>query len=149
MRIGVVVQRYGGGSVGGAERFAVDLATGLAEVGHDVEVVTSRATSYADWADELPAGTSTLDGVVVHRLSVVAPRDNDRFLPLHHQVVGRVGPSLWPLAQRTWAHLMGPELAGGVQAVEALARRCDVMVFVGYHYAHSLTLLRHAAGPHR
>ena len=145
MRVGFVVQRYGGGAVGGAERFTVDLATGLAGAGHAVEVVTSRATSYADWADELPEGTSTLDGVVVHRLSVVAPRDNDRFLPLHHRMVDRQGPALWPLAQRTWAHLMGPELAGGLEAVGAMAARCDVVVFVGYHYAHSLTLLRHAA----
>ena len=51
MRLTLVVQRYGEGVVGGAERYVERLATGLAADGHDISVVTSCAVSYADFAD--------------------------------------------------------------------------------------------------
>ena len=144
MRIAFVVQRYGPEVVGGAEKYTWDMATGLAREGHDVEVVTSCATSYADWANVYEPGTAEVDGVVVHRVPVLEPRPNDRFTPLHVRVVSRATrPPVWPYGQQRWATMMGPEL--GEAVIREVARRMDVVVFVGYHYAHSLMYVGAAA----
>ncbi len=145
MKLCFVVQRYGEGVVGGAERYVESLASGLAADGHDVSVITSCATSYADWADEFPPGTVVQAGVTVHRLPVRAPRDNDRFIPLHLRAVDAFETPLWPWAQDRWSRTMGPDLLGGEELVAAEASRCDVTVLVGYHYAQTLRLTGIAA----
>ena len=145
MRLTFVVQRFGEGVVGGAERYAQQLATGLAAEGHEVAVVTSCATSYADWADEFDPGTTELDGVVVHRFPTLRPRPNERFLPLHGRAVDWRQEPLWPWAQDRWSQLMGPDLVGVEPTLEALAAVSDATVLVGYHYSHGQRLTRVAA----
>jgi glycosyltransferase involved in cell wall biosynthesis len=145
MKLCFVVQRYGEGVVGGAERYVESLASGLAADGHDVSVITSCATSYSDWADEFPPGTVEQSGVTVHRLPVRSARDNDRFIPLHLRAVDAFDTPLWPWAQDRWSQTMGPDLLGGEELVAAEAQRCDVTVLVGYHYAQTLRLTGIAA----
>ncbi|HEX2575005.1 MAG TPA: glycosyltransferase family 4 protein [Aquihabitans sp.] len=145
MKLAFVVQRYGSDFVGGAEKYGRAMATGLAAEGHDVTVVTSCATSYADWADVYEPGTTVDEGVTVHRVPVVAPRDNDRFIPLHLRAVDVHDVPLWPWAQERWAQTMGPDLAGVEPLLAEVAAAVDVTTFIGYHYAHTLRLTRHAA----
>lgn len=145
MRLLFVVQRYGDEVVGGAERYVADLATGLAAEGHEVSVLSSCATSYETWANVYPSGRSVEHGVTVHRLPVRAPRDNARFLPLHLRAVDARAVPLWPWAQDRWSQLMGPDLEGAEAALRALVPTVDVTVFVGYHYAPTLRLVRTAA----
>lgn len=145
MKLTFVVQRYGADFVGGAEKYGRSMATGLAADGHDVTVVTSCATSYADWADEYEPGTSVDRGVTVHRVSVLAPRDNDRFIPLHLRALDISQEPLWPWAQERWSQTVGPDLTPAIPLVEELAATSDVTTFIGYHYAHTLRLTRHAA----
>ena len=52
------VQRYGEDIVGGSEAACRQFAEHLAQRGHHVEVVTSCARSYLDWADEYEAGST-------------------------------------------------------------------------------------------
>ena len=145
MRICFVVQRYGAGVVGGAESYVESMATGLAAEGHDVTVLTSCATSYADWADVHEPGRSEELGVTVHRFRVRAPRDNDRFFPLHLRAVDVFDVPLWPWAQDRWTQQMGPDLAGVEPVLADEAARSDATVLVGYHYAQTLRLTRVAA----
>lgn len=145
MRLTFVVQRYGAEVVGGAETYVRRLAEGLAAEGHDIGVVTSCATSYADWADVYEPGIVEQAGVVVHRVPVRAPRDNHRFTPLHLRAIDVSEPPLWPWAQDRWAQTMGPDLAEVAPVLAAAAASSDVTVFVGYHYAHSLFLTQQAA----
>ncbi len=141
MRLLFVVQRYGGDVAGGAETACRELATRLAVRGHDVEVVTSRARSYVDWADAFPGGTTTEDGVAVHRLSVDRPRDPGLFGPLN----GRVAKS--PLfVQLEWMRAQGPHLPDLVPWLEANAASFDVVVFVTYLYATTWAGLPVASG---
>ena len=149
MRLTFVVQRYGEGVVGGAERYAQDLATGLAAAGHEVTVVTSCATDYGDWADEFPPGRSVIGGVVVHRFPTVRPRPNERFQPLHGRAVDWRQEPLWPWAQDRWSQLMGPDLVGVEPTLESLAAASDATVLIGYHYSHGqrLTRVASAYGP--
>ncbi len=149
MRLTFVIQRYGEGVVGGAESYVESMATGFAEDGHEVDVVTSCATSYADWADVFEPGTSVERGVTLHRFPVRAPRDNDRFVPLHLRTVDQRQEPVWPWSQDRWSQVMGPDLLGVEAPLAALAAASDATVLVGYHYSHTqrLTGLAAAHGP--
>jgi glycosyltransferase involved in cell wall biosynthesis len=73
MRIGVVVQRFGRGILGGAETHADVVARILARH-HDVEVLTSTAGDYHSWTEAFPAGASEEHGLRVHRFPVARGR---------------------------------------------------------------------------
>jgi glycosyltransferase involved in cell wall biosynthesis len=133
MRLLFVVQRYGEEVAGGAELACRRFATRLARRGHQVEVLTSCAVSYVDWADSYPAGTHTLQDVAVHRLPVRRPRDLAVFEPLHDRVVNGRKPVPYYL-QREWMRLQGPDLAGLETWLETYAAEFDIVVFFTYLY---------------
>ena len=133
MRILFVVQRYGPEVAGGAEAHCREFATRLAARGHDVEVVTSRAVGYMDWADHYPAGEQTIDGVRVHRLSVREPRDWRFFGPLDGRTAwGRKPVPLY--LQREWMRRQGPELPELAPLLWRIGPDFDVIVFFTYLY---------------
>lgn len=145
MRILYVVQRYGTDVVGGSESAARGFAERLARRGHHVEVVTSCATSYLDWADVHQPGTDELEGVLVHRLPVTAPRDLDRFARLNAWMVD--GPRPIPMfVQQRWAREMGPDLRGYPSWLRGRAATFDLVVFMTYLYATTTTGLPAIAG---
>ena len=86
-RLLYVIQRYGREVAGGAELHCREFATRMAARGHDVEVVTSCAVNYVDWANEYPAGESTVDGVRIMRFPVARARDNHLFSALNPRVI--------------------------------------------------------------
>ncbi|QXC62824.1 glycosyltransferase family 4 protein [Aquihabitans sp. G128] len=145
MKLTFVVQRYGAAFVGGAEKYGRTMASGLAAAGHDVSVVTSCATSYEDWANVYRPGTSEDDGVTVHRFPVLAPRVNERFIPLHLRAADTYDVPLWPWAQERWAQTMGPDLVDVAGPLRTLAAASDATIFIGYHYTQTLWLTRVAA----
>jgi glycosyltransferase involved in cell wall biosynthesis len=145
VRLTFVVQRYGDGVVGGAERYVERMAVGLAAEGHEVTVVTSCATSYADWANVFEPGVSHEHGVTIRRFPVRAPRVNERFIPLHLRAVAWRQEPLWPWAQARWSQTMGPDLDGVEPELERLAADSDATILVGYHYSHGQRLTRVAA----
>lgn len=145
MRILYAVQRYGEQVVGGSESAARMFAERLAQQGHDVEVVTSCATSYVDWANVLDSGTEDLNGVTVHRLPVLDLRRPEKFGPLHGWMIA--GPRPAPLfEQQRWAKHMGPDLAGYRQWLRDHHRRFDLAVFMTYLYATATVGLPVVAG---
>ena len=133
MRLLVVTQRYGDMIAGGAEAACRALAERLAVRGHTVEVLTSCATSYQDWANVFPPGTSELNGVRVHRLPVRAPRDPQLFGPLHHRTLW--GPPVSLAVQRDWLRMHGPELPALLSYLERQAASFDVVIFNSYLFA--------------
>lgn len=134
MRLLFTVQRYGPQIVGGSESACRAFAEHLAERGHDVEVLTSCARRYTDWADELPAGTSHESGVTVHRLPVVRPREERTFGPYNEWTI--LGPRPMPSHAATrWATLMGPELRGHRRWLREHAQRFDAVIVMTYLYA--------------
>lgn len=133
MRLLFVVQRYGLEIFGGAEQATRMFASRMAARGHEVEVLTSCALSYVDWADHYDPGSAALEGVVVHRLPVVAPRDDRLFGPLNARV--GANPHATPLLlQRAWLRSQGPLLAGQTEWLRGNAGRFDVATFFTYLY---------------
>ena len=133
MRICYVVQRYGADVAGGAEQHCREMAERMAARGHDVEVVTSCARSYVDWANELEPGTSVIDGVVVHRFPVSAPRHNVLFNEYNKRMVA--GRGARPLfAQREWMRLQGPHAPEMPNWLRRNAQRFDCVICFTYLY---------------
>ena len=132
MRLLFVVQRYGHEIAGGAETFCREFATRLTTRGHEVSVVTSQARSYVDWANELPGGASTVDGVTVHRLPVLRARPDDAFGPLNSRVLhGRMIPSH---LQESWMKMQGPLLTTLPSWLAEHGGGFDAIVFYTYLY---------------
>ncbi len=118
MKLGVLLPRYGVEILGGTEHWLQMLAEQLVErLGWQVEVFTTCATDAATWANDLPEGTSTLNGVAVHRFPSRSGRDDDylRLSPLIKH-----DPSGTPdeLAQR-YIDMVGPVCPDAVSAAEA------------------------------
>src|ERR1035437_7704844 len=74
VKIAVVVQRYGLAINGAAELHARYVAEHLARHG-DVEVLTTCATDYVTWRNELAPGVETINRVPVRRFTVKHERD--------------------------------------------------------------------------
>lgn len=145
MRLLFVVQRYGTDVAGGAETFCRHFATRLARRGHGIEVLTSCATSYVDWADVFAPGSSEVEGVLVHRLPVVRPRDDARFGTLNARVMTAPGPV--PLYfQQEWMEQQGPLLSGFDSWLKERAAEYDAIVFFTYLYHTTWAGLRAVAG---
>ncbi len=134
MRLLYVVQRYGREVAGGAELHCRQFATHLAQQGHDVEVVTTCARSYLDWANTEPAGTTEVDWVTVHRLTTGRRRDLRLFGPLN----GRVTWGRKPVAfhvQAEWMRAQGPDVPGLPAWLDGNVHRFDAVIFFTYLYA--------------
>ena len=145
MRLLFVVQAYGSDVYGGAETACRQYATGMAGRGHDVEVVTSCARNYVDWADVYPPGRSEVDGVTVNRLSVGAKRDLELFAPLNGRAVyGRRPVPLY--LQREWMQLQGPRVDALPGWLRQHAPRFDAVAFFTYLYWTTWAGLPAAAG---
>jgi glycosyltransferase involved in cell wall biosynthesis len=145
MRILYAVQRYGEEVVGGSEAAARAFAEHLAARGHEVEVVTSCARSYVDWANVYEAGMSELNGVTVHRLPVSDIRRPEKFGPLHNWMIH--GPRPVPMfEQQRWAKHMGPDLVNYPSWIAEHASRFDAAVFMTYLYSTTTRGLPMAAG---
>jgi glycosyltransferase involved in cell wall biosynthesis len=145
VRLLFVAQRYGLEVPGGAELACREFARRLAARGHHVEVLTSRALSYVDWADAYPAGTEELEGVLVHRLGVSAPRDDRIFGPMHARVpfgAHRVPPFF----QREWMRVQGPHLPELAPWLRERAATFDGVIFFTYLYYTATAGLPAAAG---
>lgn len=145
MKILYVVQRYGEQIVGGSEAACRAFAEQLVARGHHVEVLTSCAHRYTDWADHYVPGVHDINGVTVHRLPVVDIRRPERFGPLHGWMVN--GPRQVPgFEESRWAKHMGPDLAGLRPWLARHHRRFDVVIFMTYLYATTTKGLPYVAG---
>ena len=91
MKLAVVAQRYGQAINGGAELHARYIAEHLARHA-DVEVLTTCATDYVTWANDLRPGVETINGVAVRRFPVRHERDPRLFG--QQQIISFLAPAL-------------------------------------------------------
>ncbi len=132
MRVGIVVPRYGPGIVGGAETLCRDYAERLRAAGHGVEVLTTCARNHFSWQNELPAGTTVVDGVTVHRYPVTIARDHGVVSLLQARL--DAGFRLDAAGERRWVESTGysePMMA----AIAECAGRVDALLFAPYLFA--------------
>ena len=146
MRLLVVVQRYGPEIAGGAEQLIRGFAERLVGRGHEVEVLTSCAVSYQDWANSYRPGTSVGGGVTVHRLPVGTRRSNVLFGPLDSRVRDvAAGVALSPVVSDLWSRMLGPDLPTLTTWLDENIGRFDLVVFSGYMFPTTTLGLPHVA----
>ena len=133
MRLLYVVQRYGETIAGGAEQHCREIAERMAQRGHTVEVATTCAESYLDWANVYEPGRSEIRGVVVHRFRVAVPRDRPRFDLLHTRMVSGRGSRPLPV-QDEWLRMQGPYSPDLARWLARNAPRFDRVICFTYLY---------------
>ena len=133
MKIAVVVQRYGQAVNGGAELHARYIAEHLGRHGQ-VEVLTTCATDYVTWRNELPPGVEQINGVPVRRFKVKHERDplvfgkrSDRVFEQRHSL----GDEL------DWLDAEGPTSPALVDYINKHAADYDYCLFFSYRYYHA------------
>jgi len=142
VRVAIVVQRYGQAINGGAELHARYVAEHLARHG-EVEVLTTCATDYVTWRNELPPGVETINGVQVRRFKVKHERDPLVFSKRSERVFQHrhsLGDEL------DWLDAEGPSSPALVDYVAKHAASYDYCVFFSYRYYHAYYGARGAAG---
>lgn len=134
MRILYAVQRYHDSIVGGSENACREFSERLVRSGHTVEVVTSCALDYRTWKNELPAGTTELNGVTIHRLPVATERSKT----MEDEIFRKAFEGPRPLSfseQDAWASATGPDLEDYEEWLLDNSERFDVAIFMTYLYA--------------
>jgi len=141
VKLAVVVQRYGQAINGGAELHARYIAEHLAKHAQ-VEVLTTCATDYVTWRNELQPGVETVNGVPVRRFRVKRERDprvfgrrSDRVFAQRHSL----GDEL------DWLDAEGPTSPALVDYIGKHAADFDFCLFFSYRYYHAYHGARAAA----
>jgi len=130
MRLAFVVQRYGVNIRGGAELHCRLIAELLAQH-HDVEVITTCATDYVTWANELPPGIEQVNGVPVWRFPVARPRDPQHFGRLQERVFHRQHTDD---DARAWLDAQGPYSPRMRDWIGEYRDRYDFWICFSYRY---------------
>ena len=130
MKVLIVVQRYGADVVGGSEGHARVVAKRLA-LRHTVEIATTTALDYWTWAPHFAAGTSELDGLLIHRFPVEAGRSPE-FKSFEAKVHG---PDHTLDDELEWPRIQGPHVPALYEFLHRHADRYDAIVFYTYIYA--------------
>ena len=141
MKIAVVVQRYGQAVNGGAELHARYIAERLARHGQ-VDVLTTCATDYVTWRNELEPGVEQVNGVPVRRFKVKHERDPLVFGKRSDRVFGQrhsLGDEL------DWLDAEGPTSPALVDYITKHAADYDYCLFFSYRYYHAYYGARAAA----
>ena len=131
MKVAYVTPRYGAEVVGGAEAAARRLAEHLVtELGWEVDALTTCARDNRTWANEYEPGTSTINGVTVHRFASASGRDPgfDRFSRKIMSQPFRAAPR----DQARWITMQGPHNPALLDAVRG--SDADLVCFVPYLY---------------
>ncbi|HJT97480.1 MAG TPA: glycosyltransferase family 4 protein [Rhodanobacteraceae bacterium] len=141
-RVAVVVQRCHPSVVGGSEALAWQYARLLASR-FEVEILTSTASDYMTWNNDLPAGVEPREGIPVHRFPVEITRGKYWF-ELHARLMREVHPARGePLASRAYwrealedefIRFQGPYCPALEKHLEVHRDRYDAVVFCTYLY---------------
>ena len=130
MKVAIVVQRYGQTINGGAELHARYIAEHLARHG-TVEVLTTCATDYVTWRNELEPGVERVNGIPVRRFRVKHERDplvfgrrSERVFEQRHSLGDEID----------WLDAEGPTSPALIHYIEKHAADYDYCLFFSYRY---------------
>jgi glycosyltransferase involved in cell wall biosynthesis len=142
VKLAFVVQRYGLTVNGGAELHARYIAERLARHA-TVEVLTTCASDYVTWRNELPAGIEPVNGVSVRRFPVKHERDPLQFGRLSERVFHSTHSVS---AELEWLDAEGPTSPALLGYLEKHAADYDYCLFFSYRYWHAFHGCRAAHG---
>ena len=133
MKLAVVAQRYGQAINGGAELHARYIAEHLARHA-EVEVLTTCATDYVTWRNELKPGVDRVNGVAVRRFRVTHERDprlfsrrSTRVFAQRHSIADEL----------KWLDAEGPASRALIHYLQKRGSSYDYCLFFSYRYYHA------------
>jgi glycosyltransferase involved in cell wall biosynthesis len=141
VKLAVVVQRYGQMVNGGAELHARYVAEHLARHA-EVHVLTTCATDYVTWRNDLTPGTEHVNSVLVHRFPVSHERHPRLFARRSTRVFQQthsVGDEL------DWLDAEGPTTPALIAYLKRSANLYQHCLFFSYRYYHAYYGVRAAA----
>jgi glycosyltransferase involved in cell wall biosynthesis len=141
-RVAIVISRCHEKLVGGAEALAWQYATLLRDA-YDVDVLTSSASDYVYWSNDLPEGVERRDGITIRRFHVAHGRE-----PYFHELHGRFTEHFranegaeprvrvrWTEAlQEEFVRAQGPLCPGLIAHLEQRGEDYAAVIFVTYLY---------------
>jgi glycosyltransferase involved in cell wall biosynthesis len=130
VKLAFVVQRYGADVAGGSEAHCREIAERLS-ARHDITVLTSCARDYVTWANALPPGETTINGVRVIRFSVERPRRLKDFADLSDEVFD--GDAARD-RQEAWFHENGPIVPELLAHLREHGSTYDLVLFWTFRY---------------
>jgi glycosyltransferase involved in cell wall biosynthesis len=133
VRLAIVVQRYGQAINGGAELHARYIAERLSHHA-GVEVLTTCATDYVSWRNELEPGVEQVNGVAVRRFRVAHERDPNVF-GLRSERVFEHAHSFGE--ELDWLDAEGPSSPELIEYIRQHAAAFDYILFFSYRYYHA------------
>jgi glycosyltransferase involved in cell wall biosynthesis len=142
MRLLWILPRFGGSTVGGAERLVGELAARGVPDEWRSEVATTCASDHFTWKNELPPGDSVEDGIVVRRFEV-GRRDGARYERLHAEILA--GNADYP-AELEWL-ANGVWSPGLLRFLEEQIGKYDLALFAPYFFG--TTVWGAQVGPER
>jgi glycosyltransferase involved in cell wall biosynthesis len=141
VKLALVVQRYGQAVNGGAELHARYIAERLARHA-DVEVLTTCATDYVTWRNQLAEGVERVNDVAVRRFRVKHERDPIAFGRLSERVFNERHSIADEL---DWLEAEGPTSPALIEYIAAHAGAFDFLIFFSYRYYHAYHGIRASA----
>ncbi|MEP7044315.1 MAG: glycosyltransferase family 4 protein [Dokdonella sp.] len=138
-RVAIVVPRCHPNIVGGAEAHAWQYATLLAG-DYAVDVLTTTASDYARWANDLPEGIEQREGVTIRRFCVARERglyfhDLHRRLLAHFEAHTQAPRVRWPEAlQEEFIRAQGPDCPDLIAYLAARGGDYAAVIFLTYLY---------------
>jgi glycosyltransferase involved in cell wall biosynthesis len=133
MKLAIVVQRYGADINGGSELHARYIAEHLARHA-EVRVLTTCARDYVTWRNDLPAGSETVNGIVVERFPVARERDELDFGRRSTHVFTRQH-SLHD--ELEWLDSEGPDSPDLINRITATPDEFDFVLLFSARYYHA------------
>jgi len=130
-RICFVIQRYGRGIVGGAERLCAEYAQHLKPY-YEVDVATTCAADYNTWKNSYLEGQTEEEGITVYRFSTDRPRDAKKLAALTKRVYDDPYHDMRTATE--WLREVGPYSTELIRFIKEKRDCYDAFVFVGYHY---------------
>lgn len=130
-KIAIVNQRYGLEVNGGSEYYARILAEKLADR-YEVDILTTRAKSYSDWANEYKCKEEIINNVKVKRFRVIYGRRVwkqkilSKLITRFHINMEYVG--------KKWVEAQGPVCPELIEYIQKNKDRYDCFIFVTYLY---------------
>ena len=143
MRIAFIVQRYGAEILGGSEYHCRLIAERLVPK-HHVEVLTTCATDYISWKNDLPEGSDRIRGVTVRRFANARTRDIHAFNRYSEWIFTNQHTRE---DEMEWVRQQGPWCPALLEYLERNHQQYDVLIFFTYLYAPTLLGVRIA--PHK
>lgn len=129
-KIALVNQRYGLEVNGGSELHCRQYAERLTKW-YDVEVLTTCALDYTDWANHYPEGVSEINGVTVRRFPIEKQRNKRRFRKLSNMVLN--APVSESIEER-WIDEQGPYCPACVEYIKEHYSDYTAVIFMTYLY---------------